>query len=282
MSDADAWVDFDEQEPEPTRSLEGAASYLPSMTLEQEQSVDRRLFEKLDAARAQSGEPEVSAVAPPSIASPLARAEGPRQVSEEKSTVRSPTFDARALAALEAQPFVPPPALPIVPFRPVNAGEAGRLKVHPPEELVITRLDIPVPPEVREQLGRLPFKAPTPGSEFARTLKVPAYNPSQGETKPLEDDFIAKAYAALPFVGTLEGATFPRLSLREYASLRAELSLWPARRDEILARYHVADKAAERALDKHWQAELAASPAAQAMFEKDVADYTAWLRAQRA
>jgi hypothetical protein len=86
-------------------------------------------------------------------------------------------------------------------------------------------------------------------------MQVPVFNPRLGETKPLENDFIAKTGAALPFVGPSGGAgeaAFPRLSLREYASLRAELSLWPARSDEILARYRVMDKAAERALEKSW------------------------------
>jgi hypothetical protein len=85
---------------------------------------------------------------------------------------------------------------------------------------------------------------------------------------------LAKARAALPFVDTSGGAgdaAFPRLSLREYASLRAELSLWRARSDEIRTRYRVVNDAAERALTKHWQAELAASPEAQATFEKDLA-----------
>jgi hypothetical protein len=131
------------------------------------------LFEKIDAAFAQGGAPEVSAIAPPWAASPPARVEGQRQASDEGATVRSPTFDERALAAPPAAPLVAPPpaesfvgpplALPIAPSPPVNAGEAGRLKGRPPEDLVITMLEIPIPAEVREQLERLPFKAPTPG-----------------------------------------------------------------------------------------------------------------------
>ena len=38
--------------------------------------------------------------------------------------------------------------------------------------------------------------------------------------------------------------------------------------------------AACRALDAHWQIELAASPEARATFDKRLADYTAWLHTQ--
>jgi hypothetical protein len=89
------------------------------------------------------------------------------------------------------------------------------------------------------------------------------------------------AVAALPFAGNTGGAalvTFPRLSLEEYASLRAELAVSPKQSDVILPRYHVMNEAAGRALHEHWQIDLAASPEARATFDKLLADYTAWLR----
>ena len=141
-----------------------------------------------------------------------------------------------------------------------------------------------IPAEVREQMGRLPFKPPAPGTELTRTMQVPMLNPRQGETVPLGDDSIAKAVAALPFAGNTVGAalvSYPRLSLEAYASLRAELSLGPERSAEILPRYHMMNEAARRALDEHWQIELAASPEARATFDKLLADSTAWLRTRR-
>jgi hypothetical protein len=75
---------------------------------------------------------------------------------------------------------------------------------------------------------------------------------------------------------------FPRLSLKGYASLRAELLVWPERSAEIRRRYHVMNEAARRALEEHWQVELAASPEARATFDKALAGYTAWLRARKA
>jgi hypothetical protein len=73
----------------------------------------------------------------------------------------------------------------------------------------------------------------------------------------------------------------PRLSLEAYASLRAELSVWPERSAEILPRYHVMNEAAYRALNEHWHTELAASPEACATFDKLLADYMARLRTKR-
>ena len=95
---------------------------------------------------------------------------------------------------------------------------------------------------------------------------------------------LAKAVAALPFAGTTVGAALvpvPRLPLETYASLRAELLIWPERSAEILPRYHMMNEAARRALEEHWEGELAASPEARASFAKALAEYTAWLRTQR-
>jgi hypothetical protein len=141
-----------------------------------------------------------------------------------------------------------------------------------------------IPAEFRERLGGLPFKPRPPGTELTRTKQVPVLDPRKGETAAPGDDSITKAVAALPFAGNTGGAAllpFPRLSLEAYASLRAELSVWPERAAGILPRYHVMNEAAYRALHAHWQIELAASPEARATFDKLLAGYTAWLRTQR-
>jgi hypothetical protein len=153
----------------------------------------------------------------------------------------------------------------------------------PPENLTITA-PLELPAEVRGLMAGLPFKPRPPGMELTRTMQVPVLNPRKGETAPLGDDSITKAVAALPFAGNTVGAAlvpYPRLSLEAVASLRAELSLWPEWSAEILPRYHVMNEATRRALDEHWQIELAASPEARATFDKLLADYTAWLRTRR-
>jgi hypothetical protein len=249
------------------------------MTPEEKARMARRFFEKLDAALLQRGEgATVAAVSPP------ARVEGEHPAVDYGATVRSPTFNERAAAAPPPEPLVASPhAKPESP--PVDARQAGHPKGRPPEELTITMVPLPIPAELREQLARLPFKPPTPGNELARTMKTPVLDPRKGETTPLGDDSIAKAVAALPFVRASIGAgvvSFPRLSIQQYASLRAELAVLPSQSGEILRRYHVMNEAAHRALLEHWQAELDASPEARATFEKDLASYAAWLRAQRA
>jgi hypothetical protein len=40
-------------------------------------------------------------------------------------------------------------------------------------------------------------------------------------------------------------------------------------------------EAARKALDEHWEIELAASPKARATFDKIFAEYTAWMRARK-
>jgi hypothetical protein len=253
---------------------------LPPLRPEEKARMARRFFEKLDATLLQRGEPKGATAF---AVSPLARAQGEPPAGDYGATVRSPTFDERAAAAPPSEPLVASPqAKP--DSSPVDARQAGPPRDRPPEELSIT-MEFSVPADLLAQLGRLPFKPPTPGNEFARTMPVPVHNPRKGETAPLGDDSIAKAVAALPFVGARIGAgvvSFPRLSIHQYASLRAELALWPEGSGEILRRYHVMNEAAHRALLEHWQAELAASLEARATFEKDRASYTAWLRAQRA
>jgi hypothetical protein len=145
-----------------------------------------------------------------------------------------------------------------------------------------------LPAEVREQLGRLPFKsaaeAQAAGKAAARTMQVPVMRRGHGETVPIGDDSIAKAVAALPFVGNTVGAgvvALPQLTVEQYASLRAELSVWPERAGEILRRYQVVNEAARRALDEHWEAWLARQPEPRAVFERALAAYTAWLRGGR-
>ena len=270
MSDIDLWFHFEGPVPDHLRPVLDALYELPPGTLEEKEGPSGlRGSEGLDAELARQEDP-----APAGASVTRARAQDERWMGEDGATVRSPTLDER--------PAAPPPAEP--PSLPVDAREPSPPAGRPAEDLKVTSLALEVPAELREQMARWPFKPRAPGPELARTMKSPAPNWRQGETAPLGDDSVAKAVAAvLPFVPV--GAApvpFPRLSLEAYASVRAELSLWPERSAEILPRYHVMNEAAQTALEEHWQRELAASPEARATFEKDLASYTAWLRAQRA
>ena len=285
MRDVDSWGISDSSEAELITPLANTAPDL-SCTPEEKEGRARRLFEKLDPALSPSGEPMGAAI---TAASPLAQVEGPRQEGEEGVTVRCPTFDPRAAAAAPptAEPFVASPrtAEPLVPSPPVDAEKAGPPKRHPLEDLKITMLAQPISAEDRAQAGRLPFKLPKPGSELARTLQSPVHNPLKGQTAGHEDNAIRKALASLPFIGAVVGdafVTFPRLTIQQYASLCAELAVWPTRSGEILRQYRVVNETARRALTEHWEAELAKSLKARTTFEEALAVYTAWLRSQRA
>jgi hypothetical protein len=269
VNDINAWLYFDGSEPEHLRPMLDVLREPPPATPEEKERRGCWFSEELDAELARRREPSVA------TAAMIAWAPGEHRVgdvSEDGATVRSPSFDGRLAA-------------PSPPCLPVAAPAPRPPVVRAPEELGITSLAVEVPAELRAQMGRLPFKPRAPGPELARTMQVPVHNPRRGETAPIGDDSIEKAVAALPFARSTVGAAlvlFPRLSLERYASLRAELSIWPERSAEILRRYHVMNEAARRALEEHWENELAASPEARATFDKGLAEYTAWLCTRRA
>ena len=132
-------------------------------------------------------------------------------------------------------------------------------------------------------MGRLPFK-PAQGFPvgLGETMQSAAMRPGV-ETAPL-GDCIAKAIAVLPFAESPVGAgnvAFPLLTPEQYASLRADLSVWPERMTEILPRYYVFNEAAHRALNEYWRQLFAGNAAARAWFDKAFAEYTDWLRTLR-
>jgi hypothetical protein len=149
------------------------------------------------------------------------------------------------------------------------------------EVLVSTELAPDLPADVWKMLGRLPFRPASLEQAAARTLQVPVMTRNLGDTAPVADDAMAKAVAALPFTGNTVGAgivPFPRLKLTEYASLHAELRVWPERAGEIVPRYYVPSEAARKALEEHWARRLAENVEERAAFERAVEEYSAWLR----
>jgi len=268
VKDDNAWIYFDGPEPESLRPLLDVLRNLPPSTPAEKEQRVRRVLERLDAEAARRGEVANAG------AIPRAPAEHPvGDVGRDGATVRSPSFDER--------PSVPLPAEP----PPVDAREPRPAEGWPVEDWKTITSVVEVPAELRELMGRLPFMPRAPGPELARTMKAAAPYWLKGQTAPLGEDSIPKPPgAALPFVKNTVGpalAPFPLLPLEAYASLRAELSLWPERSAEILPRYHVNNEAAHAALEEHWQRELAASPEARARFGKLLAEFTAWLRTPR-
>ena len=170
---------------------------------------------------------------------------------------------------------------------PKEDAPAPRPAVVPaPEALTSTKEQVDMPAAVWAALGKLPFKpappeSPAPGQGTVKTMPVPVVSSSLGETLPLGDDTLKKAVAAVPFAGSTAGAgvvPFPALTVQQYVSLRTELSALPERWTETLRRYGVPSEASRRALDEHWQEQLAARPELRAELDAAVETYTRWLR----
>jgi len=155
-----------------------------------------------------------------------------------------------------------------------------------PEALTSTNEQVDMPAAVWAALGKLPFKpappeSPAPGQGTVKTMPVPVVSSSLGETLPLGSDAMQKAVAAVPFLGSTAGAgvvPFPALTVQQYVSLRADLAATPERWTETLRRYGVPSEASRRALDEHWQEQLAARPELRAELNAAVEMYTRWLR----
>jgi hypothetical protein len=88
-----------------------------------------------------------------------------------------------------------------------------------------------------------------------------------------------KPARVLSFVRWLPRGTAEPLTLRQFASLCAELSFKPEWRHAILARYEVRDETVLAALDAYWRKERAARPEARTAFADDFARHLAWLHA---
>ncbi len=121
---------------------------------------------------------------------------------------------------------------------------------------------------------------PAPGAPAPRPRAAPRTVQSRvmglGGTAPAGDDAIEKAVRAVT-----SSVPLPALTLRQFASLCAELTFHPERRREVLERYGVPDEAVFLALDAHWRRERAARPETRTALADDFATHLAWLHAHR-
>jgi hypothetical protein len=320
MNDADRWIYFDGPAPEHIRPLLDAVRAPPPATPEDEdkEQAVQRFLARLDAALPRSEEPAGgeetqgsdapgALIAPIAPIAPIAAPNAERRGNKYDVTVRSPTLDDRGDASPPEEPSAPKAPFEAQGPRAADTGAApAARRQRAPEHLVTASLSLDIPAEVRALFGKLPSKPASPGPALATTMKVPDKLPSKpaspgpalattmkvptmsarhhAETAPIGDDSIAKAVAALPFVGNTVGAAIvplPRLKLEEYALLRAELAVWPERAGEILLRYHVPSEAVRRALEEHWAERLRGNVEERAAFERAVGEYSAWLRGRR-
>lgn len=103
----------------------------------------------------------------------------------------------------------------------------------------------------------LPAAGPAEGGDeeqVPRTMPVPVRRGKLGETSPLDGDVVQRAVKALPFAGSEATGvvTFPRLSAREFVSLRLRLRAG-VHREAVLKEYGVTSEAALRALVEDWK-----------------------------
>lgn len=275
MNEVDQWIYFDGPEPEHLRPLLDALRELPPSTAEDAQRCARFFFEALQKQKTQQGSPasteerrseHVAAESLPS--SPTGRV-----VSEGGPTARSPD---PAPAPSTDEP--PPKNEPVRVAWPAGqaADEPAFAKL---PELMSTSNAVEIPDELRP--SPLPFVPPSPAQpRAAKTVQVPVKNLKFGNTLDIEQSFEV-ARAALPFLTNTVGegiVPFPRLTLVQYASFRAELAVWPGSSSEILSKYLVLHEASRAALDEHWRKYLAERPAERATFEQKLGEYTAYLR----
>ncbi|MFT3768482.1 MAG: hypothetical protein QM820_23790 [Minicystis sp.] len=177
------------------------------------------------------------------------------------------------------------------PARAAAPPEAGAATLRSPPQAANEVSPSPAPSPVQaapahlRRTDRLPDAARAVALAIARPPSPPSPSPRRpaprtaqsrlmgmGGTTPVGDDRLAAARDA--------ATTAPSLSLRQYASLCAEISLWPDQAEAILRRYQVYSHAERVALDAHFRRERAARPEVNAAFERDVAAYTVHLHRQ--
>jgi hypothetical protein len=230
---------------------DGAVSDLCSAPPGERERAIREVCERIAAAaqRAEWKSPDERRDAPP----PAPAGAGP--------TLQSPAWVASPAGA------APGPAPAPGPARPASLGPVAQVPAFLKETA-------PLSPSKGAVLPFRPAPAAQPPQRRVAPLTVQSRMRGLGETAGVGDDPMQKAVTS--------SVPLPPLTLRQFASLCAELAFQPERRSEILERYTVRDEAVYAALDAHWRRERAARPEARTAFADDFASHLAWLHAHRA
>jgi hypothetical protein len=138
-------------------------------------------------------------------------------------------------------------------------------------------------PSLREAV--LPF-GDKPSADFVAAMSAPASrNDPSGETVMVPAIREAPAARPLPFAeqtpprltpAASPTKPAPTLTLQQYASLSAELSVAPESA-ATLSRYGIPDAAARRELDRTWAARFTSEPDLRRQWETLFNQYRAWL-----
>lgn len=150
----------------------------------------------------------------------------------------------------------------------------------------ISVASLPIPD--RPPTDPLPFGI-TPSAEFVASLSVarPTTPHSEvGETLPLGANLLSAMLPALPFnhagsflsPAVAKPAPSPQLTLDAYASLCAELAVFPARATDILRKYGVVDDTMRRELDQRWRVLFTTASPLREEWQRKVTSFGDWLR----
>jgi hypothetical protein len=138
----------------------------------------------------------------------------------------------------------------------------------------------------------LPF-GDTPSPEFVAQVSAPKEVPQRldalGATITLSAG-VASGSQAVPFVKQpaeptaggppAQSIAVPQMRLQTYASLGAELAVYPEKAAQILPKYGVVSEQVKAALDQEWRARFAASPETLREWHKLFSEFREWLLKQ--
>jgi hypothetical protein len=197
--------------------------------------------------------------------------------SPRTETVAKQEAAPRVLLANVAQK--PAPAVVEASFQKEAATVAPTPVSVPP--LLAGTLNVPALPSFIKQASALPFSG-TASPEFAASSGVatPAPSPDVGATMALGFDMTALASPALPFEQPNVSQLVQQMPLQRYASLCAEISVFPEQTAALVKKYGLRDEASWHATDEEWRARLARVPETRAAWQQHFTTFQNWLRQQ--
>lgn len=236
--------------------------------------------------------------------------------TEEPKPTATPAEEAQAPASTPSAPAPLPP--PIQTEAPAFQRAPDPIPAHMPPALAFQYTEAPIierAPEVpapvaapaRRDLNTtaqmdmasllgtpspLPF-GDTPSAEFVAQASAPKQAPQTpdalGTTIALSSDAPQSPHV-VPFIKQpgepaaggppAQSVAVPQMQLQTYASLGAELAVYPEKAAEILPKYGVASEPIKAALDREWRARFAADPETLREWHKLFSEFREWLLKQ--
>ena len=240
---------------------------------------------------------------PPPIAVPTALAPSPTGPAAPSPWARFGTMPSGLVVPAPASAPAPPAAVPAPPPSAPEDARASSPSLEPPPGEGEATSTVVLTGPVRE--AKLPFQETkeSPTQAFKRSVEhaLSVQGPAKpkdanelGSTVDMRSPLAHAAPAARPDVparptfGTppavatqpAAAASFPELTIEQYASLCVELHIGPERMAQTLARYGITPEA-RLALDAHWRIRFETDHALRTAFGKAYSVYRAWVEGQK-